>query len=151
MAGAADLQPLLWQFGSTLEEIAHAQETLAHTLTQSFILPLETFCSKEMDKVGRLCTYLPPACLPADVPAGLHLLAGTGAGASVPAGEERLHRGAGQVPARLVRQGLQGRLRGLGAGAKGAGGESRDRQAGHDVLGKRRRGAGRQELGQPGL
>lgn len=70
MAGAADLQPLLWQFGSTLEEIAHAQETLAHTLTQSFILPLETFCSKEMDKVGRLCIS---ACLPADVPAGWHL------------------------------------------------------------------------------
>jgi hypothetical protein len=46
------LQPLLSRFGSTLEEIAHAQETLAHSLTQSFVLPLEDFCSKEMDKVG---------------------------------------------------------------------------------------------------
>lgn len=47
------MQPLLSRFGSTLEEIAHAQETLAHSLTQSFVLPLEDFCSKEMDKVGQ--------------------------------------------------------------------------------------------------
>jgi hypothetical protein len=45
------LQPLLLRFGETLEEISNAQDTLAFSLSQSFILPLEDFCAREMDKV----------------------------------------------------------------------------------------------------
>ena len=51
--GPSELQPLLLRFGDLLEEIAVAQEMLAHSLDQSFILPLEQFCSKEMDTVRR--------------------------------------------------------------------------------------------------
>lgn len=42
--------PLLHRFANTLGEMASAHDTLVHSLTQSFIVPLETFCAHEADK-----------------------------------------------------------------------------------------------------
>ena len=42
--------PLLHRFANTLGDMASAHDTLVHSLTQSFIVPLETFCAHEADK-----------------------------------------------------------------------------------------------------
>jgi hypothetical protein len=48
------VQPLLQRFGATLQEMAVAQETLAHALCESFVAPLEAFCAEEVDRLVEL-------------------------------------------------------------------------------------------------
>jgi hypothetical protein len=50
ITGDKEVVPLLHRFGNTLEEMAVAHETLTHSLTQSFILPLENFTHQDVEK-----------------------------------------------------------------------------------------------------
>eukprot|EP00624_Nannochloropsis_granulata_P001367 evm.model.NODE_16645_length_15759_cov_30.505997.1 len=50
--GDMEAAPLLHRFANTLGEMATAHDTLVHSLTQSFVVPLQTFCTHEADKAS---------------------------------------------------------------------------------------------------
>lgn len=46
--GDMEVVPLLHRFANTLEEMASAHETLVHSMTQSFVVPLEAFSAQDI-------------------------------------------------------------------------------------------------------